>query len=135
MIGNLGSFGDIVFTVNPLKTMTFSDAEHNSSIEYVEHKIIGAKPKLEATYFNADEVSLNITLSSMLGVDPKKSLRLFDEYMQDKVVENLIIGNGIWQSNVLGEFVIVSLSKKYKDINWFGDITKIDLAVKFKEYN
>lgn len=134
-IGSLGGFGDIVFTVNPLKTMTFKDAEHTSSVEYAEHKIIGDKPKLEYMYQNADEVSMNITLSGFAGVNPKEELKKFDEYMQDGDIYPLIIGNAaIEDSNVLGWFVITSLSKRYKDIIFTGDITQVELTVKFKEY-
>jgi phage protein U len=135
-IGNLGGFGEIVFTVNPFKTMTFTDAEHSSSVEYAEHKIINQKPKLEFMYKNADEVSLNITLSGSFGINPKEELKKFDEYMNNGDIFDLIIGNGAFnESNVLGEFVITSLSKKYKDVSFLGEVTKIDLSVKFKEYS
>lgn len=134
-IGVLGGFGDIVFTVNPFKTMTFEDAEHNSSVEYEEHKIIGEKPKLEQTYLNADDVSVNITLASFLGVDPKEQLKIFEEYLYNGDVFDLILGNGFQDSNVLGEFVITSLSRSYKDVSFLGDVTQIKLGVKFKEYH
>jgi phage protein U len=129
-LGNLGGFGGIVFTVRPWETMTFSDAEHNRSVEYAEHKIIGAKPKLEYVGANADEVKLNIKLSSYFGVNVKEKLRLFNRYMDDGDIYDLFIG-----TENLGEFVITSLSKKYKDIDFFGDITELDLSVTFKEYN
>lgn len=128
--GKLGGFGEIIFYVNPLKTMTFSDAEHNSSVEYAEHKIVGEKPKLEFIGENLDEVSLNIKLSSWFGVNPAAALILFDEYRSNGDIFDLILGE-----NVLGEYVITSTSKGYKDVNWFGQITELDLSVKFKEYN
>lgn len=134
-IGSLGGFGEIVFTVNPFQMMTFNNAEHTSSVEYAEHQIIGNKPKLEQTYLNADEVSVDIKLSSLLGINPKKQLKTFDEYMHDGDVYDLILGNGMQESNVLGEFVIVSLSRKYKEVNFLGDVTEIDLTVHFKEYH
>lgn len=127
--GYLGGFGNIIFTVNPLKTMTFKDAEHSSSVEYAEHKIIGEKPKLEYIAENLDTVSLNIKLSSLFGVNPAKQLKTFDEYKTSGEIHFLVLGE-----EVLGEYVIESLSKNYKEVNWFGSITELDLRVSFKEY-
>lgn len=134
-IGTLGGFGDIIFTVNPFKTITFDDAEHNSSVEYAEHRIIGEKPKLEYQNPNADEVSINITLASFLGVNPKEQLKKFEEYMYNGDIYDLILGNGVMESNVLGEFVITSLSRSYKEVSFWGDVTNLKLGVKFKEYH
>ncbi len=134
-IGNLGGFGDIVFTVLPWKTMTFKDAEHSSGVEYHEHKVINEKPKLEFLYKNADEVTVNILLKSMLGVNPKAELKQFEEYMNNGDIYDLIIGNGLEQSNVLGEFVINGLSRSYKEVSFWGEVTEIDLKVTFKEFN
>jgi phage protein U len=134
-IGTLGGFGDIVFTVNPFKTITFDDAEHNSSVEYAEHRIIGEKPKLEYQSPNSDEVSINITLASFLGVNPKDQLKKFEEYMYNGDIYDLILGNGVMESNILGEFVITSLSRSYKEVSFWGDVTNLKLGVKFKEYH
>ncbi|TXI98962.1 MAG: phage tail protein [Neisseriales bacterium] len=134
-IGTLGGFGDIVFTVNPFKIMNFDDAEHKSSVDYAEHRTVGRKPKLEYQNPNADEVSLNVTLASFLGLNPKEQLKKFEEYMLDGDVFDLILGNGLMESNVLGEFVIESLSRSYKEVSFLGDVTNIKLGVKFKEYN
>lgn len=134
-IGNLGGFGDIIFTVNPLQTMTFTDAERSTSVEYAEHKIIGGKPKLEFMYQNADEVSMNITLSSFLGLNPAEELKKFEEYKNEGDIYPLIIGNAaIEETNVLGWYVINSFSIKYKEVNFLGQITQLELSVKFKEY-
>ena len=134
-IGTLGGFRDIVFTVNPFKTMTFEDAEHSWSVEYAEHRIIGEKPKLEYQNPNSDEININITLASFLGINPKEQLKKFEEYMYDGDIYDLILGNGLMESNVLGEFVITSLSRTYKEVSFWGDVTNIKLSVKFKEYH
>ena len=55
--------------------------------------------------------------------------------MLDGDVFDLILGNGLMESNVLGEFVIESLSRSYKEVSFLGDVTNIKLGVKFKEYN
>lgn len=134
-IGNLGGFGEVVFTVNPLQTMTFDNATHQMGVEWAQHKIIGEKPKLEPTYLKAEEVSLDIKLSATFGINPKKEVEKLKEYMYENISCDLILGSGRNWTNVLGEFVIESLSVKYKHVTPLGFIDEMEVSVKFLEYN
>lgn len=132
-LGTLGGFGDLVFTVRPwpFKTMTFKDANHSSSVEYAKHKNIGGKPSLEFIAEDLDEVSLNIELvSQYLGEDPLKTVAILQEYRRAGDIYDLVLGD-----EVLGEFVITKIDKKYDEVNWFGDVQKMTLSVSFMEYN
>jgi phage protein U len=74
-------------------------------------------------------------LASFLGVNPKDQLKKFEEYMYNGDIYDLILGNGVMESNILGEFVITSLSRSYKEVSFWGDVTNLKLGVKFKEYH
>lgn len=132
-LGTLGGFGDLVFTVRPwpFKTMTFKDANHSSSVEYAKHKNIGGKPSLEFIAEELDEVSLNIELlSQFMGENPLKTVKILRGYMKDGDVYDLVLGD-----EVLGEFVITKVDKKYEEIDCFGNVQKMTLSVSFMEYN
>lgn len=134
-IGQLGGFGDIVFTVNPLSIMSPQKITRKRAIEVTEHKIIGTKPKLEVTGEKLDEVTIELLLSSWLGVKPNEEVQKFADYMKTKTRKMLIIGNGLQGANVWGEYMITDMNETYEEIDSFGQITKIGLTVSFLEYN
>lgn len=134
-IGQLGGFGDIIFTVNPLQIMTFQKVTRKRSVEYAQHRIIRDKPKLEATFDNADEVTIELLLSSSLGIDPSEELQKFNYYMKSHQFKKLIIGNALQGSNVWGDYVITNIDETYEEVSTFGVVTRIGLNVSFLEYN
>lgn len=134
-IGQLGAYGDIVFTVNPLEIMSFQKATRKRGVDWAKHEIIGEKPKLEATTDRLDEVTIDILLSSWFGVNPSEIEDKFYRYMSERTVKKLIIGNGLQAANVWGDFVINDISETYEEVDHFGQITKIGLSVQFLEYN
>jgi len=128
--GNLGGFGELIFTVNPFKQLNFQNAQHSSSVKFVDHEIIAGTPKLEFVGYNLDTVKLTIKLSSYFGVSPKKTLDILYEYMESGDVYDLILG-----CDVLGEFVIDGIDKTYDKVDSFGNLTEVGVSLSFKEYN
>lgn len=129
-IGKLGGFGDLIFTVNPLKQLTFEDAEHSSSVNYAKHDIIGDLPKLEFIAPNLDDIKINMKLSSYFGLDPTQIAGIVNEYMQNGDIYDLFIG-----TENLGEYVITAINKTYKKIDFFGNVVEMTMSVSFLEYN
>lgn len=129
-LGNLGGFGDVIFTVNPLRQLTFDSADHSASVNYAQHDIIGDLPKLEFTGPNLDELKLTMKLSSYFGLNPKEILAKLYGYMYNGDIYDLFIG-----TENLGEFVITSVNKTYEKIDFFGNVVEMKASVNFLEYN
>ena len=46
-MGQVGTFGPIVFEVSDKKVLTFTDLKQSVSAQYSDHKLINQKPKKE----------------------------------------------------------------------------------------
>lgn len=125
----IGSFGEIVFSTFFGEIQTFDNLKRKISASYAEHSIINSKPKLEFTGNNLDEITMDIKLSSVFGLDPQKSVAKFLEYIENGTINPLIIG-----TKVFGDFVIPNSEEAFKFITLFGYVREINIAVTFKEY-
>lgn len=72
----IGSWGPMVFYVSGIGALTFTEIEQDSFGRWVTHEVINAAPVTEFLGPGQDEVTIKITLSRMLGVDPKISYEL-----------------------------------------------------------
>lgn len=125
----VGSFGDLVFSTSINYVLTPSNFERTRSAEYAEHKIIQGKPKLEFTGNNLQDVSFDIQLNKSLGVNIADMLNLLEEYVDDGVSANLILG-----TKVIGEFVISSAKEVHRHIIQ-GTPSVVIISLTLKEYN
>lgn len=126
----VGSFGDIVFRTFWGEVQTFDNLKIKQAAEYAEHKVINEKPKLEYTGMSLKEITMDVKLSSTLGLDPNKTVALFREYIENGDVYPLVIGG-----NFLGEYVMQASDEAWKTITLLGFVREINLNLTFKEYN
>ena len=87
----IGTLGPIVFEVSDKKTLTFNGMTRDVSGRWVEHEVMGVKPKPEFLGAGNQKITLPITLSAGLGVRPRKMLELVESMVESGDAEYLII--------------------------------------------
>ena len=70
--GSIGSFAGLVFTVSSWRVLTPDNISGSTSSNWATHSVIGGKDKSEYVSPGLREYQFNITLSSRLGVNPRK---------------------------------------------------------------
>lgn len=125
----IGTFGKLVFETSAKKIHTFDEFERRSSAAFAEHKVINGKPRLERTGDNLDEITFTIRLDLHLGVDPAEQIKKTRDMKSAGKPGTLIIG-GV----PLGDFVIISLSEKWPEIDNRGRLILAYLDLSLKEY-
>ena len=126
----IGSLGNFIFMASSLYTKTFISFSRSSSVRWIEHKIIGEKPKLQFDGIDLKQIELSIHLNRFFKVDIPKEKEKLEKYMEEGKVLRLIIGG-----EKIGNYVITSLNEEHKAFNAIGKVTKMDIKVSLKEYN
>lgn len=125
----LGNFGEIVFEASAQTVRNWQKLQRKGSARFAEHKVLGAKPRLEFLGEGLDTVSLQIRLDHQLGLDPIAeidALRAIKAAGQEK---QLILGG-----NVFGKFVLVDLVEDHQRHGAGGLLLMADVSLELKEY-
>ncbi len=125
----IGTFDKLVFETSASKILTFDEFERKGAATFAEHKVINGKPRLEFTGDNLDMVSFMIRLDLHLGVDPAEQIKKARDMKSAGEPGTLIIGG-----TPLGDFVIISLSEKWPEVDNRGRLIVAHLALSLKEY-
>ena len=80
-MAQIGTLGDIVFSVSQNTVKTFSDLQIQSQVNYAKHTRHNKKPLLEFQNRDTDTASFSVYLSAFLGVNPMKQQKKLDDYM------------------------------------------------------
>ncbi len=125
----IGTFEKLVFETSSTKIHTFDDFQRQGSATFAEHKVINGKPRLEFTGDDLDKISFTIRLDLHLGVDPATQIKIAWEMKSAGKPGTMIVG-GV----PLGDFVILSLSEKWKAVDGKGRLIIAYLDLSLKEY-
>ena len=68
----VGIFGDVIFSVGHLRTLTLSNFKGTSGAKWVDHEVIGGKAKSEYIAPKLMEYTCDILLDADHGVNPRK---------------------------------------------------------------
>lgn len=128
----VGSLGEVIFQCSSFYTKTIDKLSKNISINWIEHKLIGNKPKLQFNGAELDQIKFNIHLNAAWNVNPLAAAKELEVYAkQGKVLKFFLgakkIGNG--------KYVISNISEEHKAYSAIGTVTKIELSLELKEYN
>ena len=126
----VGSLGYYVFITSSFYTKTYNSYSRKSSANWLEHKVIGEKGKLQFDGLNLEEISFNIHLNRFFNVNISLEKKILYEYMKQGRVLRLILGG-----RKIGNYVITSISEEPKAYSAIGAISKMDLKIELKEYN
>ena len=93
---NIGSYGDVTFSVSADVMESFRNLKITESANYSQHKPHGAMAVPEFTGFNAPQVTFEMTLSAFFGVNPRKEYEKLREMMLAKKGYPLALGTELY---------------------------------------
>ncbi|MFR4350582.1 MAG: phage tail protein [Roseburia sp.] len=130
-MGQIGSFGPIVFEVSDKRILTLSNIKQQISAQYGEHKLINKKPQKEYLGAGARVLKFTIILDVMLGVKPKDVLRDMEYLTESGFTDYLVIGNRTVGSN---KFCITDLSEAWDAVYSGGELARATMDITMEEY-
>ena len=127
----IGSLGGIIFQVSEESVLTFKGMTREVSGRWVEHEVMGVKPKKEFLGAGNQKIDMPITLSAGLGVKPRKMLELVERMVESGDAEYLII-----KGRPVGRhpFCLASSSETWGDMYAHGELAKASLTITLEEY-
>lgn len=130
-MGQIGSFGPIVFEVSDKRVFTLSNIKQQISAQYGDHKLINKKPQKEYIGAGTRVFKFSITVNVMLGVKPKDVLRDMEYLTESGFTDYLVIGNKTVGSN---KFCITDLGETWDTVYSGGELARATLDVTMVEY-
>lgn len=128
-MGQVGSFGDVVFEVSSDRIMTYNDCQRDTKANYAEHEVIDTKSHLQFLGLALEEFSLAITLHAS-WCSPETEMRKLDAMQASGEAYRLLLGNRIF-----GHFVLESKTENRKYTDGDGRVVLAYVQLKLKEYN
>ena len=127
----VGAFGDIVFETSDKKILTMRNLSVTVGSSWAVHNNIGGKQKTEYTGPQLRKASFEMTLSSGLGVNPRKMMQRLEQMAESSEAHMLIIG-----SKPVGEnpWRLVSLSEEWETVMNRGELISATTTVNLEEY-
>ena len=126
----IGTLGDIVFSVSQNTVKTFEGLKIDSKTNYAKHTRHNKKPLLEFQYNDTDTASFSVYWSAYLGVNPKKMQDKIDKYRKKGKILTLVIGGKKYGT----KWVIVSHSKDYTRFDGNGNLLIAKSSISIEEY-
>lgn len=130
-MGVIGTFGEVVFTVSEKTVRTIDHFQWSGSARYGVHQRQAGNALTEFTGLDPDQISLDITLSAQLGVDPMAEIWDLWRCMRNGKALPLTIGEhayGRYRWNITS----LSTSEPYFDHN--GNLYHAVVTLKLQEY-
>jgi len=129
----IGSWGDLVFEVSGWKVLTFQELTQESSGRWIEHETINSAPLSEFLGPGLDRVSLKISFTRMLGVDPRVSYEALRIRVRKGEYFPLILGGIPLSMNMWLVENISSVAETFAGET--GSILRSEMTINYKEYN
>jgi len=129
----IGSWGDLVFEVSGIGSLTFSELTQDTSGRWVTHEPINSAPISQFLGPGQDEVEMRIILTRMLGVDPEKCYSSLRQTVRKGLYFPLIIKGTPLSGNMWYIDKISGISKTFAAGT--GEILWMELTCQFKEYH
>lgn len=130
-MAEIGTLGEVVFTVSYDLVRTFQDYKRNSSARLQAHEIIGKKPVTEFLGPGLDSISFAIDLSAFKGVNPKEEAEKLRKIMQNGEYVNLVIAGSPVSNN---KWVIESINESVSARDGKGNIIRAKVDITIHEY-
>ena len=119
----IGTFGPLTFEVSRDYIFTLSGVRRENKGRYEEHKVLGARPRLEFLAPELQTFSFTIQLSCFWGVDIKAQLAAIKDFVEQGTYDRLIIGGTNY-----GFHVIESASESWHNL------VSASVTLNLKEY-
>lgn len=128
----IGSLGKTIFGCSSFYIKTFNNLSIDKSVEWIEQKIIGNKPKLQFNGEQLDNLKFDIHLNAAWNINPLAAAKELSDYMKEGKKLKFILGGKIVGS---GYYVITNITENHKAFSPIGTVIKMDLSIQLKEYN
>ena len=112
---NIGSLGDVVFSVSADTVKTFKNLKFTESAAYSAHAVHGRDAVPEFTGYNSPQITFEMTLSAFLGMDPKREYDTLREMMRSQRGYALALGTDIYGDLWLVTTLSRAFEYLYKD--------------------
>ena len=129
-MAQIGTLGDIVFSVSQKTVKTFEDLKIDSKTNYAKLTRHNKKPLLEFQYNDIDTASFSIYLSAFLGVNPLSMQDKIDKYRKQGKILSLVIGGKKYGT----KWVITSHSKDHQKFDNKGNLLIAKSTISIEEY-
>ena len=130
-MGAIGMFGDVVFSVSPLKIFTFDDFERDTKGRWATHNVIGKTPISEFLGQDVESITLKIQLHVSFGVDPLIEYVKLLDMCRTGEVHFLIVGT---HAHGRYKWYIENVKMAAKHFDGNGNILYCECNLTFKEY-
>lgn len=128
-IGNLGDL--ITFQVSSKKVLTFSSLQRQVKGRWARHDLFGRKPKGEFLGPDLQQITLNIYISAMHRVRPRKTIERIRKAVEKGTAFTFVIGGKKIGKNM---WVIENMSDTWGDVIEDGRLVSANLTLTLTEY-
>lgn len=128
-IGNLGDL--ITFQVSSKKVLTFKGFQRQTKGRWARHDVFGKKPKSEFLGPDLQQVTLNIFISAMHRVKPRKTIDRIGKAIEKGTPFTFVIGGKKIGKNM---WVIDNMSDTWGDVIEDGRLVSANLTLTLTEY-
>lgn len=127
----VGSLGNIVFTVSDDTVKTISNFVWSGSARYSTHQRHLTNALTEFTGIDPDSITVDVVVSAYLGVNPMTEIKRIVEYEQSGTVLPLTVGT---QSYGRYRWVISGHKTKIQTYDGRGNVTSATISLTLQEY-
>lgn len=127
----IGLLGDVVLEVSPEKVMTLNSFTWSGGGQYNTHQRHAGASLTEFTGQDTDRISLKVTLSRELGVDPMTEMTKLWTYMRQARAIPFTLG-----THAYGRYrwTITSLTNELVYYDKQGDVCQAEVSLELLEY-
>lgn len=130
-MSRVGSFGGVVFSVSKKRVKTFNDLSETQTAKYAEAERYLNSPSVQFVGMKSAALSMTITLSAAMGVEPLKQYQILSRYMKKGYAYSFFIGK---QKIGVYKWVITSMKTDYKQIDYSGNINEMKITLSLTSY-
>lgn len=127
----IGCFCDLVFEVDGDYVLTFDDFKHEVKSRYSKHELINQPPVLEWLGEDTQKITLTITLTATLGVNPAEEITKVQDLCLSGEADWLIVANEVVGAT---RWVITEASCKSIATDMYGNPIVAEMDVTFESY-
>lgn len=128
----IGCFADLVFEVDGNYVLTFDQFKHDVKSRYARHELINSEPVLEWLGADTQKITMTITLTATLGVNPAEEMSKVQRLCLDGEADWLIVANSVVGGRL---WVITEASCKSISTDRNGNPIVAQMDVTFETYN
>lgn len=126
----ISSFCGIVFTVTRKTALILGNMKQDTSGKWVEHEILGSKPKSEFVGADLRTFSFDIMVDVRFGYKPHSVMKKIHQIVEKGKVDKLMVGT----HKIGSKWKMTNASDAFDVVYSGGEVSKATINVTLKEY-